>query len=151
TLGSARRALDVYLLIAFLAALLVAQQTLNNGITSDGALYFAHLRSVVFDRDLDIAPELEVLRQPPRPHHVVPIGPAIAWAPAYLVVAAADWIGGRSGVGAHDAGAARGLGRAYVEAAILSSFAVMAAGLVLLHFRLRREFGPSIALVSSIL
>src|SRR5262249_61187496 len=73
----APRALDLYLLAAFLAALLVAQQTLNNGITSDGALYFSHLRSVVFDRDLDIAAELEVLRQPPRPHHVVPIGPAI--------------------------------------------------------------------------
>src|SRR5207245_3861381 len=83
-----RRSLDIYLLIAFLFGLGVAQHKLNNGITSDGALYFAHLRSVVFDHDLDIAAELDALHQPPRPHHVVPVGPAIAWAPAYLAVAA---------------------------------------------------------------
>jgi hypothetical protein len=146
-----RRSLDVYLLIAFLLALFVAQHKLNNGITSDGALYFAHLRSVVFDRDLEIAAELDALHQPPRPHHVVPIGPAIAWAPAYLAVAAIDWIGGVTGRWTPDAGVARGLTGAYVQAVIVSSFFVMAAGLVVLHVRLRREFGPSIALVTSIL
>ena len=149
TIVRARHALDLYLLAAFLLVLLVAQQKLNNGITSDGALYFSHLRSVVFDHDLDIAAELDVLRQPPRPHHVVPIGPAIAWAPAYLTVAAADWL---SGIGGKTlaTGARRGLTGAYVQAVILSSFAVMAAGLVTLHLRLRREFAPPIALVSSI-
>jgi hypothetical protein len=146
-----RRSLDVYLLIAFLLGLFVAQHTLNNGITSDGALYFAHLRSVVFDHDLDIAAELDALHQPPRPHHVVPIGPAIVWAPAYLAVAAIDWIGGVTGRWTPDAGVARGLTGAYVQAVIVSSFVVMAAGLVVLHVRLRREFGPSIALVTSIL
>src|SRR5262249_40936133 len=117
---------------------------------SDGALYFSHLRSVVFDRDLEITPELAVLRQPPRPHHVVPIGPAIAWAPAYLVVAAADWASGAAGA-AHVMGPARGLTGAYVQAALLSSVAAMAAGLVVRHQRLRREFPPPIALVTSIL
>jgi hypothetical protein len=151
TAARAPRALDLYLLIAFLLGLLLAQQKLNNGITSDGALYFAHLRSLVFDRDLDIAAELEALHQPPRPHHVVPIGPAIAWAPAYLAVAAADWIGGFLGRSRADVGAARGLGGAYVQAAILSSFAVMSAGLIVLHLRLRREFGPPIALMTSVL
>ena len=96
-IAPARRARDIFVLIAFLGVLLVAQQKLNDGITSDGALYFAHLRSIVFDRDLDIAAELDALRQPPRPHHVVPIGPAIVWAPAYLVVAAADAIAGARG------------------------------------------------------
>jgi hypothetical protein len=151
TIVRARRALDIYLLIAFLAALLVAQQKLNNGITSDGALYFSHLRSLVFDRDLDITAELEALHQPPRPHHVVPIGPAILWAPAYLAVAAVDWLGSVAGRGGADAGPARGLGGAYVQAAILSSFAVMAAGLIALHLRLRREFGAAIALLTSAL
>ena len=150
TLVHARRALDIYLLVAFLIALLIAQQKLNDGITSDGALYFAHLRSVVFDRDLDIAAELQALHQPARPHHVVPIGPAIAWAPAYLAVAVVDSL--RSLVGrAPEVGVARGLGPAYVEAALLSSFGVMAAGLLVLHLRLRREFDPAIALITSIL
>ena len=57
-----------------LLAILVAQQSLNNGITSDGALYFAHLRSVIFDHDLDIGPEIAALGQPARPHNVVPMG-----------------------------------------------------------------------------
>src|SRR5712671_1400084 len=113
-----RRALDIYLLIAFLLGLGVAQHKLNNGITSDGA------------------------------HYVVPIGPAIAWAPAYLAVAAVDWMGGVSRPAAPDAGAARGLTGPYVRAVNISSFVVMAAGLFVLHLRLRREFGPSIALVT---
>src|SRR5258706_6505808 len=146
-----RRSLDIYLLIAFLLGLGVAQHKLNNGITSDGALYVAHLRSVVFDHDLDIAAELDALHQPPRPRHVVPIGPAIAWGPAYLAVAAVDGMGGVSRPAAPDAGAARGLTGPYVRAVNISSFVVMAAGLFVLHLRLRREFGPSIALVTSIL
>jgi hypothetical protein len=80
----------------------------------------------------------------------VPIGPAIAWAPAYLAVAAADWLAGAAG-GATDTGVARGLGPPYVEAIMLSSFGVMAAGLVMLHLRLRREFDPAIALIASVL
>lgn len=148
-IAPARRAIDIVVLIAFLGLLLVAQQKLNEGITSDGALYFAHLRSIVFDRDLDIAAELDALHQPPRPHHVVPIGPAIVWAPAYLVVAAADAIaGGRGSAGAR---VMHGLSGAYVQAAMLSSFAMMAAGLVVLHLRIRREFGAPIAAITSIL
>src|SRR5207244_2715 len=38
-----------------------------------------------------------------------------------------------------------------VQAAILSSFLIMALGLLALHLRIRREFGGSIALVTSIL
>src|SRR5262245_22084701 len=151
TIVRARGALDIYLLATFLLALLVAQQKLNNGITSDGALYFSHLRSLVFDRDLDITAELAALHQPPRPHHVVPIGPAILWAPAYLAVAAVDWLRGVAGLGGAARGAPRGLAGAYVQAAILSSFAVMATGLIVLHLRLRREFGAAIALLTSIL
>jgi hypothetical protein len=147
----ARRALDVYVLGAILLAVLVAQHRLNNGITSDGSLYFAHLRSVVFDRDLEIGPELDVLRQPPRPHHVIPIGPAIVWAPAYLAVAAIDGIGGAARAWTRETGPALGLTGAYVQAAILSSFLMMAAGVVALHLRLRREFGPAIAIVTSML
>jgi hypothetical protein len=49
-----------------LLATLAAQQSLNSGITS-GALYFAHLRSVIFDRDLDIGPEIAALGSQPVP------------------------------------------------------------------------------------
>ena len=89
--------LDVYLLGLLLLLVLIAQLEWTNGITSDGALYFAHLRSLVFDHDLQIDPEIQALALPPRPHHVIPIGPSIVWAPAYLIVALVDWIGSAAG------------------------------------------------------
>lgn len=147
-MSEGRRPLDVYLLVAILLGVLVAQSMLNNGITSDGALYFAHLRSVVFDRDLEIGPELANLGQPERPHHVIPIGPAIVWAPAYLLVAAVDTL---TGIWTRPPGVEVGLSRPYIEAALVSSWLAMAAGLLILHLRLRREFGPAIALLTSLL
>jgi hypothetical protein len=148
TMSGGRRPLDVCLLVAVLLGVLVAQTTLNNGITSDGALYFTHLRSVVFDRDLEIGPELANLGQPDRPHHVIPIGPAIVWAPAYLLVAAVDTL---TGIWTRPAGVEIGLSRPYIEAALVSSWLAMAAGLFVLHLRLRREFGGAIALLTSLL
>ena len=53
-----RRQIDLYALAALLLVVLVAQQRLNEGVTSDGNLYFAYLRSLVFDHDLQIGPEL---------------------------------------------------------------------------------------------
>ena len=54
----------------------------SHGISTDGVTYFAQLRSVIFDRDLDVAAEFAYLGQPPRPNHVVPIGPGAAVAAA---------------------------------------------------------------------
>ena len=73
---------DSYALAALLLLLFLAQRKWNAGITSDGSLYFAYLRSFVFDRDLQIGPEIAFLNLPPRPHYIVPVGPAILWAPA---------------------------------------------------------------------
>src|SRR5206468_8670307 len=93
-------------------------------------------------------PEIAALGQPARPHHVVPIGPAIVWAAAYLLVASGDWSGAAAGMWTRPAGVALCLGRWYIQAAFLSSWLAMAAGLVVLHFRLRREFGGAIALLT---
>src|SRR5471032_1140368 len=128
TTPGGRRTFDLFLLILILSGVLWAQQQLSNGITSDGALYFAHLRSIVFDHDLEITAEIDALHQPQRPHHVVPIGPAIVWAPAYLAVAAVDRIGGATGAWTRAEGIDLGLTGAYVQAAALSSFLMMAAG-----------------------
>ena len=48
---------DLYLLGLLLLVMLVAQLKWTYGVTSDGALYFAHLRSLIFDHDLQIDPE----------------------------------------------------------------------------------------------
>ena len=53
-------------------------------MTTDGVTYFTQLRSVIFDRDLDVAAEFAFLDQPPRPNHVVPVGPSSAVVAALL-------------------------------------------------------------------
>src|SRR6266536_4653965 len=149
--GRVLGAVDVYVLGVLLLFVLLAQIKWNDGVTSDGALYVAHLLSLVFDHDLQIDPELRFLGLPPRPHHVIPIGPTILWAPLYLMVAIGDWLGAAAGLWTRASGVALGSTWAYVEAAFLGSFAAAAVGLTALHLRLRREFGGAIALLTSLL
>src|SRR5438874_2971298 len=144
-------AVDLYLLAVLLLLVLIAQLKLNNGVTSDGALYFAHLRSLIFDHDLQIDAEIQFLGLPARPHHVIPIGPTILWAPLYLLVALGDWIGSRAGLWTRETGVALGSTGPYIQATFLASYATAAAGIVALHVRLRREFGGAIAFLTSLL
>jgi hypothetical protein len=124
----------------------------THGITTDGVTYFAQLRSLVFDRDLDVAREFAILGQPPRPNHVVPIGPTLIWAPLYLAVAAVDASGRRLGFWAAPGdGALLGLGLPYVRAALLTSFAIGAAGLGAVLWHLRRRFSRGVSLAATIL
>ncbi len=118
----------------------------THGITTDGVTYFAQLRSLVFDRDLDVAREFTVLGQPPRPVLVVPIGPTLLWAPLYVAVAVIDAFGRTLGLWRAPADVATlGLTTPYVRAALLSSFALGATGLVALLLHLRRQFARGVA------
>ncbi len=81
---------DWYGLGAVLLYALGIQMADAPGITTDGAIYFSQLRSLVFDRDLDVAREFAYLGQPARPSHFVPIGPTLFWLPLYLVVAVVE-------------------------------------------------------------
>jgi hypothetical protein len=118
----------------------------THGITTDGVTYFAQLRSLVFDRDLDVAREFSVLGQPPRPNHVVPIGPTLLWAPLYLVVAIGDGLGRMAGLWRAPADVSTlGLTTPYMRAALLSSFALGGAGLVALLVVLRAQFSKGVA------
>ena len=118
----------------------------THGITTDGVTYFAQLRSLVFDRDLDVAREFTVLGQPPRPVLVVPIGPTLLWAPLYVAVALIDAFGRTLGLWRAPADVATlGLTTPYVRAALLSSFALGATGLVALLLHLRRQFARGVA------
>lgn len=124
----------------------------THGITSDGAIYFSQLRSLIFDGDLDVAREFVVLAQPPRPHYVVPVGPTLVWLPLYGLVAAIDWAGRGAGIWAGPGDpTSLGLGLPYIRAVLLTSYAAGAAGLVALHFRLRHEFAPGVAVLTSLL
>jgi hypothetical protein len=147
-----RETADVHLLAATLLYALGVQMADAHGITTDGVTYFTQLRSVIFDRDLDVAAEFAVLGQPPRPNHVVPVGPSLLWLPLYLAVAVVDGLGRAAGAWSPPADSATlGLGLPYVRAALLSSFAIGAAGLVAIQLHLRREFSRTAAFLATLL
>ena len=148
----ALRTFDIHALIAVLLVALGLQFEDAHGVTTDGVIYFSQLRSVIFDRDLDVAAEFAFLGQPPRPYHVVPIGPTFVWLPLYLAVAAVDAVGRWLGAWSVPADAAGlGLTLPYVRAALVSSFAVGALGLFVLHRQLRQEFSRSVSLAATLL
>jgi hypothetical protein len=148
----ARRTLDLHALGLVLLLALGVQFEDAHGVTTDGVIYFTQLRSVLFDRDLNVAAEFAYLGQPPRPYHVVPIGPTIVWLPLYLGVAAADAVGRSLGAWpAPSEGVALGLTLPYIRAALTSSFVVGSVGLVVIHRRLRAEFESGIAFLTSLL
>lgn len=131
------------LVLLYAAGVLVAD---THGITTDGVTYFAQLRSVVVDGDLDVTREFTHLGQPPRPNHVVPIGPTLIWTPLYLAVTAVDAFGRAVGAWRGPADATtQGLGLPYIRAVLLSSFAVGALGLWALLWHLRQRFAPAVA------
>ena len=102
-----------------------------HGVTTDGVIYFSQLRSVIFDRDLNVASEFAFLGQPPRPYHVVPIGPTLVWLPLYVDgrCGGCDRPDARCVDGPADP-IAIGLTAPYIRAALVSSFAIGAVGLV---------------------
>ena len=141
---------DVHALgLIFLFALAV-QFADSHGVTTDGVIYFTQLRSVIFDGDLDVTAEFAYLDQPPRPSHVVPIGPTFVWLPLYLAVAAVDALAHALGlVGPTNDAVAAGLTLPYVRSALVSSFAVGAIGVLLMHAHLRSEFSRGVAFAAT--
>ena len=72
--------------------------SLDEAPGKDEIWHFSYLHSLVFDRDLDLANEYEAIyptwearpwfvEETGRPPNVSPIGAALFWLPAYLVVA----------------------------------------------------------------
>lgn len=150
--GFAARTWDLHAMGLVLLYALGVQMADAHGISTDGVTYFAQLKSVIFDRDLDVAREFEILGQPPRPNHVVPVGPVLVWLPMYLALALVDALGRGLGWWAAPVDPATlGLGLPYIRAALISSFAIGATGLMGLLWYLRREFGPAIALAAIVL
>ena len=143
---------DIHALAGVMLFALGVQFADAHGVTTDGVIYFSQLRSVIFDGDLDVAAEFAFLQQPPRPSHVVPIGPTFVWLPLYAGVAAVDAVGRALGAWSAPAEPAGiGLTLPYVRAALVSSLAIGAIGLFALHRRLRDEFSPGVAFASSAL
>ena len=147
-----RETLDWHALAAVMLVALGVQFEDAHGVTTDGVIYFSQLRSVIFDRDLNVAAEFAFLGQPPRPYHVVPIGPTPVWLPLYAAVAVVDTLGRALGAWSGPADPAGvGLTAPYIRAALVSSFAIGGVGLVAVHAQLRREFGQAVAFAATLL
>ena len=141
---------DVHALALVLLFGLAVQFADTHGVTTDGVIYFSQLRSVLYDRDLDVAAEFSFLGQPPRPSHVVPIGPTFVWLPLYAAVAFVDLVTRAVGMApplTQAAGA--GLTLPFVRAALVSSFAIGSLGLLVLHLHLRRAFDRGVAFAAT--
>jgi hypothetical protein len=145
------RTWDLHALGGILLVALAVQFADTHGVTTDGVIYLTQLRSVIFDGDLEVASEFAFLQQPPRPSHVVPLGPTVVWLPLYLAVASVHWLARAIGFADPQNGASIGLTLPYIRAALVSSFAIGAVGLFVVHARLRKEFTPGVAFAASAL
>jgi hypothetical protein len=138
-----REALPVLALAVFLLPTYVDH---SRSIESDGVHYYAHLRSLLFDFDLDTSNDYRLLGHPQRGPDVLPVGAAILWAPLVLVVhiafQAARLFGAPVPTGAEPA---------YQAAVCLSTLAYGGAGLFLLQDALRRFAGRSAAFWATVL
>lgn len=147
-----------------LAALLLTLPLVTPRIRgADEIEYFAYLRSVAFDHDLEFGNEYEYfhaldpaglagfkatfldLREPATGRHInfAPLGTALLWAPVYLLAHVAVLVARTLGADV----AADGLSRPYVAAVCYASWAYGMAALLLLHRALVRfgDFGAAAA------
>jgi hypothetical protein len=101
---------------------------------SDGIHYYAYLRSLLFDGDLDFRNDYEMLGwSNPSQRNVLPVGAPILWSPLVLLVHA-----GRQAARLFGLGTPTGIEPVYQGAVCLATLAYGAAGLFLLCGALRR-------------
>ncbi len=137
----------------FVASLLMLQ---SFQITGDGLSYYAYLRSLVFDHDLDFTNEFTDYNPT---HHATPdpnlktdvgkvgnpyaVGPAILWSPFVLIIHLAAKISGQE---------VTGYEQGYAAAIAFGTNVYALLGLVALHTLLRRLFdvGPTLAAIAAV-
>lgn len=149
--GGRRDLADRYRLALLCLALALAPLTTLRLYAADEIQYFAYLRSLVFDRDLDFVNEyrwfadrdpaeyegfaktfLEPKTPAGRAPNNAPIGSAILWAPFYVVTVATE------SVLAPSATVPRGYSRADISAVCLASMVYGVLGLLLVQEICRR-------------
>jgi hypothetical protein len=139
---SAREAWPPGLLALFLVPLWVDH---TRRLESDGIMYYAYLRSLLFDGDLRFANDFALLGWADLPN-VLPIGAPLLWSPFVLVVHLL-----RQGARLLGAGAPTGVEPVYQAAACLATVAYGSAGLLLLPGALKRWVIPAAAFWATVL
>jgi len=139
-----REALPWLALSAFLIPTYVDH---SRNMESDGIHYYAYLRSLLFDGDLDLRNEYGMLGWANTAHrNVLPVGAPILWSPLVLLIHL-----GRETARLFGAGPPNGVEPIYQGAACLATLAYGAAGLFLLQGALRRWTGAAAAFWATVL
>ncbi len=115
-------------------------------LSADGIHYFTYARSLIADRDLDLANDYALLGGEFGAANVLPIGAPLVWvlvlAPLYLLL---------SGLGLVLGFTVNGAEPLFIAAACLTSIVLGCAGLLLLYRELRGHAGPLASLVAVLL
>ena len=139
-----REALPWLALAAFLIPTYVDH---SRNMESDGIHYYAYLRSLLFDGDLDLRNEYAMLGWANTAHrNVLPVGAPILWSPLVLLVHL-----GRETARLFGADPPNGVEPIYQGAACLATLVYGAAGLFLLQGALRRWTGAAAAFWATVL
>lgn len=137
-------------------ALIPAPRVDGELIGSDGIGYYVYLRSVIIDHDLDLANEFDHYRAATkeqglsptgRAANKYPVGPAVLWAPFYLLAHGIALAGRALGFGL----VPDGYGHLYQAAICIGSIVYGTAGFWLCYSSARRIFSPSAVLAAVVL
>jgi len=132
--------------VALAAFLLPTYVDHSRSLDADGIHYYAYLRSVVFDGDLDLRNDYGLLGYDQGHKNVLPIGAPILWSPLVLAV---DWAAQVARLGG--APAPNGTEPPYTAAVALATFIYGACGLFVLLGTLRRFAPPGAAFWATVL
>lgn len=131
------------LLLALFAALYLRHP---RSLDADGIHYFTYARSLIADRDLDLANDYALLGHTMEARNVLPIGAPLVWSvllvPLYLLLSLAGSVFGFTVTGAEPV---------FIAAACLVSVVLGCAGLLLLYRELRIDIAPQAALLAVLL
>jgi hypothetical protein len=140
-----------YILTAIFSLVLAAMYIQPQRVASDGIFYFAPLRSLVVDGDLDFENEYRNLGAREAFFHRTPtgklpnhhsLGPALVWTPAYLLVHAVAWLGFLRPTG---------IGYPYFTAVATTTAIGGFFGVLWLYWLVRAYFDPSVAFAATVL
>jgi hypothetical protein len=160
--GRVIAAIGLLFALAYASSLILLAKPDGRIVIGDAVHYYVYLRSAVFDGDLQFRneyvrlyglrggePETEWIYQPTATGHtrnVMSIGPAIVWAPLYLIVTALMWTAHAIGGGA----APDGYARAFQASAGLSGVLAATLGAYAAFIAAARLFGARAAIWSTL-
>ena len=132
--------------LALAALLLPVYVDHSRSIDSDGIHYYAYLRSLLFDADLDLRNDYRLLEYNEAHKNVLPVGAPILWSPFVVPV----FIAGQA-ARIFGAAAPTGVEPVFQAAVALATLAFVVAGLYLLMTTLTRFTTPAAAFLATLL